>query len=350
MVLSVRNKLKIFAAVLIVIIVAAACAAAYVNLYMKTPEYTLKAVQEAVYDHDTDTFNKYVDTDSVVAGVTSNMLDGIIAAQSNLPDEAKATMNSLATMFKAPLTASLESGLKTFVQTGSWTSGDLTQDSQGAMINSDMILEQAGLTNLEFIGIDSVEEDENAKAAHAAVRVKQAEIDQEFVFNVTLEQQQDGYWKVVSIDNFGDYIKTLESGRRDYIKKYLEDTALLMIDKEKTLAESEAHFESSLSTGALGSDASRAELKALIDDTIVPQLKDTQAALQAVDVPKAAEALHNLRLKSYESKIDYYENYAKWLDDKDIKSLRAATDSLKKAKTMESEADLLAKRIQAQVN
>ena len=350
MVVSASNKLKIFAVLLLAAVIAIGGGIAYVNFHMKTPEYALQAVQDAVAEHDMDTFNKYVDTDSVVSGVVSNMLDGIVAAQDNLPDEAKAAMNNFATMFKAPLTASLDSGLKNFVQTGSWQSGDLTEDNQGAMINSDMILEQAGLTNLEFVGIDSITVNEDSKSAQAGIKVKQTEIDQEFVFNVTLEQQADGYWKVVSIDNFADYIKLLESGRQEYLKKYLEDTSLMLMDKEKTLAESEANFNASLNTGALGSTSSRTALKDTIESTILPQLKDMQAALQQTEVPKAAESLHNLRLKSCESRISYYENYAKWLDDKDIKSLRAATDELKKAKTMEHEADIMAKRIQAQAN
>ena len=50
-----------------------------------------------------------------------------------------------------------------------------------------------------------------------------------------------------------------------------------------------------------------------------------------------------------ESKIAYYQDYAKWLDNKDVKTLREATDNLKKAKTMEYEANLLTKRIEGQI-
>lgn len=44
------------------------------------------------------------------------MLDGIIASQTNLPEEAKVAMNSLATMFKAPIVASLQEGLNNYVK------------------------------------------------------------------------------------------------------------------------------------------------------------------------------------------------------------------------------------------
>ena len=233
MVLSMRTKLKIFAAAILLVLVVIGGGLAYFNFYVKTPEYTLKAIQESIQNHDVDEFNKYVNVDNVVAGVTNNMLDGIIASQTNLPEEAKVAMNSLATMFKAPIVASLQEGLNNYVKTGSWQSGNTTADAQGAMINSDMILEQSGLTDLTFEGIDYINTNEDNGTAEAGIKVTQSEINQPFVFKVSLEEQADGYWKVVSVDNFADFIKALEDGRKEFIKDYLSQTALIIIDKKR---------------------------------------------------------------------------------------------------------------------
>lgn len=349
MVLSIRTKLKIFAAAILLVLIIIGGSLAYFNFYVKTPEYTLKAIQESIQNHDIDEFNKYVDIDNVVAGVTNNILDSIIASQENLPEEAKVAMNSLATMFKAPLIASLQEGLNNYVKTGSWQSGNTTDDSQGAMINSDMIIEQAGLSDLNFEGIDYINKNEENRTAEAGIKVTQSEINQPFIFKVSLEEQADGYWKVVSIDNFDEFIKALAEGRKEYIKDYLSQTAVIILDKEKVLTENEANLNAALSLGALGNEQNRVDLKNTIETKILPQLQDLQTALQSMNVPKSAETLHNLRLKACESKIAYYENYAKWLDNKDIKTLREATDNLKKAKTMEHEADLLTKRIENQI-
>lgn len=349
MVLSIRTKLKIFAAAILLVLIIIGGSLAYFNFYVKTPEYTLKAIQESIQNHDIDEFNKYVDIDNVVAGVTNNILDSIIVSQENLPEEAKVAMNSLATMFKAPLIASLQEGLNNYVKTGSWQSGNTTADSQGAMINSDMIIEQAGLSDLNFEGIDYINKNEENRTAEAGIKVTQSEINQPFIFKVSLEEQADGYWKVVSIDNFDEFIKALAEGRKEYIKDYLSQTAVIILDKEKVLTENEANLNAALSLGALGNEQNRVDLKNTIETKILPQLQDLQTALQSMNVPKSAETLHNLRLKACESKIAYYENYAKWLDNKDIKTLREATDNLKKAKTMEHEADLLTKRIENQI-
>lgn len=349
MVLSMRTKLKIFVAAILLVLIIIGGSLAYFNFYVKTPEYTLNAIQKSVQNHDIDEFNKYVDIDNVVAGVTNNMLDGIIASQANLPEEAKIAMNSLATMFKAPLTASLQEGLNTYVKTSSWQSGNTTEDSQGAIIDSDMILEQTGLIDLSFEGIDYININEQNGTAQAGIKAVQSEINQSFVFKVTLEQQPDGYWKVISIDNFAEFIKALEAGRQEFIKNYLGQTAVIILDKEKILTENEAKLNAALSMGALGNEQARADLKNAIDNEILPQLQDLQASLQNIDVPKSAETLHNLRLKACESKIAYYQKYAKWLETKDIKTLREATDNMRKAKTMEHEASLLTKRIEGQI-
>ena len=227
--------------------------------------------------------------------------------------------------------------------------GNTTADAQGAMINSDMILEQSGLTDLTFEGIDYINTNEDNGTAEAGIKVTQSEINQPFVFKVSLEEQADGYWKVVSVDNFADFIKALEDGRKEFIKDYLSQTALIIIDKEKILTENEANLNAALNLGTLGSSQTRTDLKNDIENKILPQLKELQEALQSVEVPKSAETLHNLRLKACESKIAYYQDYAKWLDNKDIKTLREATDNLKKAKTMEYEANLLTKRIEGQI-
>lgn len=349
MVLSVKTKLKIFVAVIVLLIIAIGGSFAYFNYYIKTPQYALNAVESAVKNHDIDEFNKYVDTDSLVSGVTDDMLNGIILEQEGLPEEAKAAMNNMATMFKAPLIASLNEGLNTFVKTGSWQTGDTTKDSQGAMINSDMILEQTGLSGLSFDSIDYIHVDEANGTAEAGIKATQSEINQQFTFNITLQKQDDGYWKVEKITNFADFMKVLSDARKQEVANYIDQTNQLLLDKEKSITESETQLNAALSLNVLGKDDSRQEIKAQIENEVLPQLQDLYSSLQGLDVPKAAQTLHSIRLKALENKIAYYQNYAKWLDNKDINTLRSATDSLKKAKTMESEANALTKRIQGQI-
>ena len=75
---------------------------------------------------------------------------------------------------------------------------------------------------------------------------------------------------------------------------------------------------------------------------MLPHWHMLKEALAAVSVPKSAETLQRLRLKICDLYIAYYENYVKWLDDKEIKSLREAESNLKRAKTLETnETDLV---------
>ena len=85
---------------------------------------------------------------------------------------------------------------------------------------------------------------------------------------MSLEEQADGYWKVVSVDNFSDFIKALEDGRKEFIKDYLSQTALIIIDKEKILTENEANLNAALNLGTLGSSQTRTDLKNDIENKI----------------------------------------------------------------------------------
>lgn len=90
------------------------------------------------------------------------MLDGIIASQTNLPEEAKVAMNSLATMFKAPIVASLQEGLNNY-KTGSWQSGNTTADVLRChdKFRYDIVATNLDWTDLTFEGIDYINTNED---------------------------------------------------------------------------------------------------------------------------------------------------------------------------------------------
>ena len=93
------------------------------------------------------------------------------------------------------------------------------------MINSDMILEQSGLTDLTFEGIDYINTNEDNGTAEAGIKVTQSEINQPFVFKVSLEEQADGYWKVVSVDNFSDFYQSSRRWQKRIHKRLFESNS-----------------------------------------------------------------------------------------------------------------------------
>ena len=59
-------KKRLIALGVVLVLLAAAGGYWYVDIYTKTPEYTLKMVQEAVSDHNKEKLDKYVAVDHLL--------------------------------------------------------------------------------------------------------------------------------------------------------------------------------------------------------------------------------------------------------------------------------------------
>ncbi|MBQ7630891.1 MAG: hypothetical protein IJS81_11895, partial [Selenomonadaceae bacterium] len=67
--------------------------------------------------------------------------------------------------------------------------------------------------------------------------------------------------------------------------------------------------------------------------------------LLKLTVPQDAATLQNLRLKICDLEIAYAEGYAKWMDDKNAATVKAAEENHRQAQTLTLEAKTLAGRM-----
>ncbi len=345
--LSGRFKAKLLFAGLAIVLVCGSGLIWYFSFYTKTPDYALKMVQESIVKHDTVKFHKYVDEDKLLAGVCDALMQGIIESERPMPEEAKVALSGFAKMFKAPLINSFKGSLNQYVENGKWGNDDSKSVDQGIPIDSDMIIEKSGVKDLQFEAIDYMAVDKEEKTAVAGVRVLQGESGESFVFEVELRQSEDGVWRVVNIKNFRDFVGLVSQSRRDLVQEYISVTQSLMEEHEKKIRLIEKKAKETLASGSLGNQATRDALKAIMQEELEPEWTARKNELEAVDVPPAAGTLQRLRLKICDLRIAYCQKYAKWLENKDAKTLKDANESLKEAKTLEHEALVIVGRIKA---
>ena len=103
-----------------------------------------------------------------------------------------------------------------------------------------------------------------------------------------------------------------------------------------------------LAGGALGNDSIRSQVKKVSEEQVA-DWQSRKTELEAMEVPDAAGSLHRLRLKICDAHIEASANYAKWMDDKKAATIRASDNSMKIAKTLEKDAELLTKQVNAHV-
>ena len=341
-------KKRLIALGVVLVVLAAAGGYWYVDIYTKTPEYTLKMVQEAVSDHNKEKLDKYVAVDHLLDTASDDMLDGLIQAMVPATGDTREAVSNLSRMFKTPVVTSLRTAVMNYVEYGSWTNQKSDDNSVNSLVDADMIVNRIGLPSIEFQKLDSMAVDKEEGTALAKVRVLQTDSNEEFVLDVELCQQQDGLWQVYEIVNFKDFIEKLQNIRQQQVKAYLEESSQLMAQHDAVIAESQQRITAILAGGTLGNDSIRGQVKRVSEEQVA-DWQSRKAELEAMEVPDAAGSLHRLRLKICDARIEAAANYAKWMDDKKAATIRASDNSMKIAKTLEKDAELLTKQVNAHV-
>mgnify|MGYP005753533845 FL=1 len=341
-------KKRLIALGVVLVLLAAVGGYWYVDIYTKTPEYTLKMVQEAVSDHNKEKLDKYVAVDHLLDTASDDMLDGLIQAMVPATGDTREAVSNLSRMFKTPVVTSLRTAVMNYVEYGSWTNQKSDDNSVNGLVDADMIVNRIGLPSIEFQKLDSMAVDKEEGTALAKVRVLQTDSNEEFVLDVELCQQEDGLWQVYEIVNFKDFIEKLQNIRQQQVKAYLEESSQLMAQHDAVIAESQQRITAILAGGTLGNDGIRSQVKKVSEEQVA-DWQSRKAELEAMEVPDAAGSLHRLRLKICDARIEAAANYAKWMDDKKAATIRASDNSMKIAKTLEKDAELLTKQVNAHV-
>ncbi|WP_196605895.1 hypothetical protein [Pectinatus haikarae] len=307
----------------------------YFGYHIKTPEYALKMISESINKHDLAEFNKYVDRKELLSGMADDIIADIIQSDQQTTDNTAFALQEYSSIFKTAFLKNLDTALTKFVSSEKWsddTASSADEDTASYM----SLLENAGLIDLSVNDYKIISVDKSAKTATLAVDTTQNEIAKTFTFKIILLQQDNGRWMVTKIENYSEFLSMLSTERKKYMLSYVEKTDALMNEHKKTFNNIDSQLQEIISSGNIGSNSVRDDLKKIMNDNMLPHWHMLKEALAAINPPKSAETLQRLRLQICDYYIAYYENYIKWLDDKNIKSLRDANDSLKRAKILET--------------
>lgn len=342
---SLRMKLYLLLAVLVLL--AFGSGYWYFQVYTKTPDYALQKIEQALEEHDKDTFGRYVDMDALLDKSYDDLMEGLMDAEQPLSSEAKFTVGNFTQMLKAPLITSFKQAVEQYVTTGSW--GEEAEEGSNQGFEAAQVLEKSGLCESSFRKVDSVAKDKEAGTAIAKVRIFQQEANEEFVLDVQFTEQADGTWRVTEVGNFHEFVLFITKARRAQLIQYADTTAEIISRHDTAMMQAQEQFNSLLSRGTLGSDETRKALKNFMENTIKADWQQRKAELEAVTVPASAQTLHKLRLKICDLHIAYAAGYSAWMTDKKATTIREADRQLKQAKTLEQEEKFLARRVGAPV-
>lgn len=340
-------KLRIIVAAAVLAVAASAAGAWYFLKYASSPDYALAKLEEAVEKHDKDQFYKYADVEHLLDTASNVMIEGLVDSTVPVSADAKAAVGSFARMFKDPVVMSMQRALDNYIMYGNWKSMEISRDANSFDVDSDMVVSRMGVAEISFKRIDSLAiDDENGTAVAKAV-VHHSEADEDFTLDVELIQSEEGHWKLYEITNLQDYVKFVNMSRQKKVKAYFDEVTEIIAAHEASIKDIDSKLNELLLSGSLGSNETRESIKKIMNEELVPDWRNRKTELEAVSVPPSVASLHRLQLKICDLRIAYGESYARWMDDKKAASIRNAENSLKQAKTLEKEAELLTKQAHA---
>lgn len=313
----------------------------YVSYRSKTPDYTMHAVMEAMDKHDPAMFNSYVKVDSVLSASYDDLMAGILDTEYPLNEETKSALTDCIKMLKTPLITSFKASLNHYVATGEWNTGE----GQDGTFDAEQILAKSGLKGTELRDVTGIEVNEADGVARAHLNVYQPATGSNYDLHILLRRNGEKIWQVEQIENFHDFVAGARKARRNQVDKYADETAAIWSKHDDNMRSADFEFQKILAAGSLGQESTRNDLKRLMLDTVKKDWQERRDELAAMTVPEEAASLQHLRLKICDLHINYAEGYAQWMEDKKAATIRDADAKLKQARTLEQEADFLARRL-----
>ena len=337
-----RLKKTLLAAAGVVVIIGAGGAWWYFSMYTKTPEFALQKIEDSISQNNKDEFYKYVAVNHVLDTAGDALLSGMVETAVSPEQDQHIAFTEFSKMFKTPVVNILQTAVDNYVLNGQWIDDQIEPSSE---MGNGVMLAKAGLTQITFKGVDSLEKVDDDTAV-ANVRIFQSEANEDFILHVEMKKNAEGIWQVYEITNVKEFVSFVNEGRKILVKNYIDESNKLASEYDVAIREAEKNVSMAISTGSLGDNNLREELAKIVKEELLVQWQQEKSALESMSVPAAAGTLHKLKLKTCDANISYAENYALWLHTKDLKDLRKAEENLRIARTLEKDVKQLSKQME----
>lgn len=333
-----RTKTTVGAGIAALALIVAGGGYYHFHVSSDTPEFAIKTIYKSVEAHDAKTFYRFVDVDSVINSGYEGLVAGLTSSENLTTPDAKEAIKDFTQLLRGPLTLSLKTAIDSYVSTG-----DLKTDENIGVID---LLDKTGLNDAEVRDVKNIQvSDANKNEAFADLMIFQPELEKEFPLQIVLSRGKDKQWQVIRVQNFQEYVGEIAKARRANLDEYLAKAGEINSRHEARIRETEQKYGMILSVGNLGKEETRNELKTLIDDVFKKDWEERKQELFSLKVPKDAEPLHNLYMRICDLAIAASKDYAKWMDDNNPATIKAAEDKIHQVQTLLIEAASLAKRM-----
>lgn len=333
-----RNERIIFS---IFVVAVMSCVVWYVISYTKTPSYAMTEALESLHSDDTTIFKDHVDFDAVALKAYDDLTGDMFKYDKQLSDHERAIFENFYVLIRTQMCNGAVKVIKTRLDTGQWTLPEGMLKGRQLGIDFDLLLERSLIRHTSIVSVENV--DNLGDTATADVKVIEDYTQKPFTLKVTLENYGGGIniggtkfelfgetfkipgisfkiggndWKVVSIDNYREYLDAVSPMLKAELANYIDATSEIIDKYNNIFLDEQATFSYLQQTpSGIMSEDRRIQIAEYINQTIIPMLSDRQAELNKIPVPQGATYLANLRKESTAVTIQAWQFYASGLID-----------------------------------
>lgn len=323
----------------------------YFSVYTKTPEYAMREMVAAYKSGDAETFRRHIDLNSITLKAYDDLTSDLFKYDTQLSERERSLFENFYVLIRRQMCQGAVKVLNTYIDTRQWTlPGEILKGRQLG-IDYDLLLDRSLIRHTEFIDLESVEH--NGDEATATFSIVEEYTQVPFALKVTLKDMTDrsyniggkefeifgrkiklpGFtfnlggsdWKVVSVDNYRNYLDAVSPLLRTNLAQYIDNTAEI-VDRYNVVFAGAQDIFFSLQRSPYGimTTNQRTETSNYIAHTLIPALQDRQAELDQVPVPQGAQFLAELRQESTRVTILAWQSYIKGITENSAADLDTA--------------------------
>ena len=201
----------------------------YFLYWVKTPQYSVGLIREAVQKHDVAKFEKHVNLDKILP----RAFDDSLVAQEKLTGE-KIQDNPLFAGFKNLIRSGIVPILKEEILNdvkGEKKEIQKTDERYGVIV--DKVIGQVNSIHKQYKDV-SVESNDGKKAI-ISIKFYDNQVEKEFSLKFSMVKLEDDTWQIVGVKNFEEYVLEYEFAKKKKLEKLNKPIAEEMAKAVKVL-------------------------------------------------------------------------------------------------------------------
>ena len=317
----------------------------------KTPSYAINEIVTAINSGDSETFNRRVDLNSILNRAYDDLTGDMFKNDENISMSDRLLFENFYVLIRPQMCAGAAKVINTKISTNNWTLPEEILKGRQLGIDFDLLLERSLIRNTKIISVENIEH--LGEKATAEVHIVEETTNTPFILKITLRNFSnvgwqvgsgtfeifgetwkfpglsfafdDNSWKVVTVDNYKEYLATVTPIIQAALENYIDATAEIVDSYNYLFSIEQSNFIIMQRTSSgIMNYSQREKIANYINGTIIPSLEDRQNELSQIEVPPGAMYLANLRQESTKVTIAAWKAYAQGLlDDNAVEFERA---------------------------